>query len=114
MNELKRTTLMDRIKNTIKAFKGDPIGSIHYGLEIKRCDKCEYKVSDYRDNMLVIAGARAAYMDDMGDIDIPEGLVGEDEYSSYIIKIVDSYYNSEDVNFDEYIKEALISKFGKG
>lgn len=43
MNKLKRTTLGDRLKAAIRAFKGTPIGSLQFGLEVKRCDECEYK-----------------------------------------------------------------------
>ena len=114
MNKLKQTGFLNRIRNAIKAFKGQPIGSIQYGLVINRCDECEYKNGGYRDDLLVIAGARAAYMDSKGIINIPEGLVGEAEYSSYVKKIVDAYYYIEDTIFDEYIEEALMKKYGTG
>jgi hypothetical protein len=101
------------MRNAIRAFKGNPIGSIQYGLEIKRCEKCEYKDTGYRDNLLVIAGARAAYMDSQDVINLPEGLDGEDEFSYFVKGIVDYYHNElVDINFDEYIEEALMKKYG--
>ena len=113
MNKLQRTTFLDRIKNAINAFRDRPIGSVQYGIDIKRCDECEYKDTGYRDNLLVIAGARAAYMDSKDVIDIPEGVNGEDDYSYYVKELVDHYFNKDDVNFDEYIENALIKKYGK-
>lgn len=43
MNEVKPTTLMDRIQSAIRAFKGKPIGSLQFGVEVKRCSECGYK-----------------------------------------------------------------------
>lgn len=46
---------MDRIKNVINAFRAKPIGSISYGIELKRCSECDcqtyYQVLEmvYRD-----------------------------------------------------------------
>ena len=72
MNNIKRTTFMDRMRNAVKAFKGQQIGSLYFGVDVKRCDQCEYKKDEsLRENLLVTAGSRAAYMDDQGIIDIP-------------------------------------------
>ena len=38
----KKTSLIDRIKNSIRAFRCKPIRSIHYGVNITRCDECEH------------------------------------------------------------------------
>lgn len=43
MNEVKRTTLSDRIRNVIRAFKGQQIGSLQFGVEVKRCSECEFR-----------------------------------------------------------------------
>ena len=43
MNPVKRTALKDRLKNDVNALKAKPIGYIHYGLEIKRCDECDQR-----------------------------------------------------------------------
>lgn len=43
MNKAKKTTLLDRFRDAIRAFNRKPIGSITYGLEIKECSKCEYR-----------------------------------------------------------------------
>lgn len=115
MNKLKVLTLKDRIRNAIKAFKGKEIGSIQFGVDVKRCDECEHKNSLIRDNQLVTAGARAAYLHSSGEIDIPGGLEGEDELAYFVTKIVDYYYNElVDVNFDAYIETELIREYGKG
>lgn len=108
---------MDRIRNAIRAFRGKPIRSLNLGVDIKRCDECEYK-SDYsiREHLLVVMGARAAYMDYECRIDIPGGLEGEGELADFVKKTVESYIrkatDGEDVNFDEYIETALIKQYG--
>ena len=43
MNKPKFTTLSDRIKAAIRAFKGRPIDYITFGVDIKKCNECEYK-----------------------------------------------------------------------
>lgn len=43
MNEVKPTTLGDRIRAAIRAFKGQPIGQLTFGVDIKKCSECEYK-----------------------------------------------------------------------
>lgn len=37
----KVVTLSDRLRNAWRAFKGDKIGSLHFGIEVKRCDQCD-------------------------------------------------------------------------
>lgn len=41
MNEVHKTTIKDRLANAIAAFKGQPLKSITYGVELKRCSKCD-------------------------------------------------------------------------
>lgn len=41
MNEVKRLGVRGRIRAAWRAFIGKPAGHLNYGLEIKRCDKCE-------------------------------------------------------------------------
>ena len=41
MNEVHKTTLKDRLANAFAAFKGQPLKSMTYGVELKRCDKCD-------------------------------------------------------------------------
>ena len=43
MKNIKIITLKDRIKRAVKAFKGEKIGELHFGIEVKRCDECEYR-----------------------------------------------------------------------
>lgn len=37
----KAVTLYDRLRDAWQAFKGVKIGSLQYGLELKRCDQCD-------------------------------------------------------------------------
>lgn len=116
MNNMKRTTLMDRIKNAIRAFQGKPIQSISLGVDVKRCDECEYKGgAGMREHLMVIMGARAAYMDCEGIIDIPEGLEAEGNLVWFVRKTVERYIreatDGKDNNFDEYIETALIEEY---
>lgn len=91
------------------------IGDLTVGVSFKRCDECEYKNTWIRDNELVTAGARAAYLDDAGVIDIPGWLEGEDELAFFIKNLVNRYYYDHvGENFDEYIETELIKKYGKG
>lgn len=65
-----------------------------------------------RDNLLVTAGTRAAYMDAFNIIDLPSGSDGEDEIASEIINAVDKYLEQDvDESFDIYIEEFLMGRF---
>ena len=65
-----------------------------------------------RDNLLVTAGARAAYMYCGGNIHLQGGLVGEDILADRITKMVDKYIErGKDENFDFYIERALLDEF---
>ena len=113
MNEIKKLTLRDRIKDAINAFRGRKIGSLHFGVDLKRCDECEYKNNDIREELLVIAGARAAYMECSNSIKLPEGIEGERWLSSFITNMVDLYLcNKDNTNFDEYIESVLLKRYG--
>lgn len=117
MNNPKRLTLIDRIRNSVKAFKGQPVGSLYFGVDVKRCDQCEYKNDrSIRDELLVTAGARAAYMEDQGIIELPDGVHGEHEVGVCVSRMLDIYLNrvyvGADVNFDEYIENALMDEYG--
>lgn len=41
MQEIHKTTLLDRCRRAYEAFRGKPISSLHMGIDIKRCDQCE-------------------------------------------------------------------------
>lgn len=41
MEKLKKRTLIDRIRDAIKAFRGKSIGSIQFGIDVKRCSDCD-------------------------------------------------------------------------
>lgn len=115
MNEVKRTTFVDRLRNAVKAFKGQPIGSLYFGVDLKRCDECQYKKErPLRDDLLVTAGARAAYMENLGCIELPSGVDGEAKLANFVSHIVDHFLNQDDrdVNYDEYIETALMKEYG--
>lgn len=38
---IKPTTFKDRICAAVKAFKGKPAKALHFGIEVKCCDKCD-------------------------------------------------------------------------
>lgn len=43
MKEPHVTTFMDRVRRAIRAFKGKPLGSLTFGVEVKQCKDCEFK-----------------------------------------------------------------------
>ena len=40
MKESHVTTFMDRVRRAIRAFKGKPLGSLTFGIDIKQCKDC--------------------------------------------------------------------------
>ena len=112
-NPIKKTTLVDRVKRSVEAFKGNPVDNLYFGVDIKRCYQCEYKnAPEIRDNLLVTAGARAAYMNCSDKIDIPEGIEEEFKLAEFLTKIVDYYLRDDCGNFDLYLETKLIEKYG--
>lgn len=112
-NTIKKTTLADRLKRSVKAFKGDPIESLYFGVDLRRCDQCEYKnIPEIRDDLLVTAGARAVHMDYRGEIAIREGLEEENKLAEFLTKVVDYYLSHDCGNFDLYLETKLIEKYG--
>lgn len=70
---------------------------------------------ELRDDLLVTMGARAAYMHDRGDIELPSGVVGERELSEFVATVVDMYVSTSknfNVSYDEYIEHHLKRKYG--
>lgn len=113
MNKLKRSTFKTRIKDAIRAFKGEEFSGLYFGMLFKHCKECDYYPQPWRDNLLVTAGARAAYMHDKGLIDIPGYLAGEDELGDYISSQVDWYLKClDDAPFDEFIENSLLWHYG--
>ena len=112
-NTIKKITLADRLKRSVKAFKGNPVGNLYFGVDIRRCDQCEYKnIPNNRDNLLVTAGIRAVHMDYSGEIDIPEGLEEEYKLVEFLTKVVDEYIRLDWGNFDLYLEAKLIERYG--
>lgn len=68
--------------------------------------------NEKRDNLLVTMAMRMAYMDCAGRIFLMCGLEAEDEAVKFIAETVDKYLkDSEDVNFDLYIEEAILANY---
>lgn len=113
MDAIRKKTFTDRVRDAIRAFKGTPVGSLEFGIEVKRCSECHYRSNFLRDNLLVITGARAAYMHDANIIELPNGLEGEQELTEFIARIVDHYLeDADEFNFDEYIETRLEKQYG--
>lgn len=115
MNEIKPRTLRSRLRDAIEAFKGKEVCRFHFGMHIIQCDRCEhFRPRSWRDDLLVTAGARAAYMHDKNVIEIPSYIAGESMLSTYISTEVDWYLNSipDDIPFDEFIEKRLLAKYG--
>ena len=88
------------------------IGELTVGIDFKRCSECEYKRGfSIRDELLITAGARAAYMACEGIINIESGLEGELHLANFVTRMIDNYMRLEDTNFDLYIEERLLKEF---
>ena len=110
---IKKTALTDRVKRAVEAFKGNSIGNLYFGVDIKRCDQCKYKnIPENRDNLLITAGTRAAYMNYSGKIDIPDGIEEEFKLAEFLTKVIDYYLSLDCGNFDLYLESKLIEKYG--
>lgn len=69
-----------------------------------------------RDNLLVTFGARAAVMDALGYIELPDGSTGEDELAEFAVSVCDAWIDRDDddcLSFDEFIETLLESRFKK-
>ena len=38
---MKKRTLLDRVRDAIRAFRGKQIGSVTFGIDVKRCSECD-------------------------------------------------------------------------
>ena len=43
MNKVKKRTLIDKCKDAYRAFRGKQIGSLTFGIDVKKCSECEYR-----------------------------------------------------------------------
>ena len=110
---IKKTTLAERFKRAVEAFKGSPVGNLYFGIDVKRCDQCEHKnVPEIRDNLLITAGTRAAYMNCSDKIDIPEGIEEEFKLAEFLTEVIDGYLRFDRGNFDLYLETKLTEKYG--
>ena len=71
---------------------------------------------ELRDNLLVTMGARAAYMHDRGDIELPSGVEGEKTIAEFVARAVSTYITYGNiglsVNFDEFSEGILKKQYG--
>ena len=105
--------LFEDLKKAEAPKRNSPVANLYLGIDIKRCDQCKYKnVPEIRDNLLVTAGARAAYMNYSDKIDIQEGVEEEFKLAEFLTKVVDEYIRLDGVNFDLYLETKLIEKYG--
>ena len=69
-------------------------------------------MTNIRDNLLITAGSRAAYMDAFHVIDLPYGVDGEDEIADFVTKLVDEYLAKNiDEPFDIFIEKTLMKRY---
>ena len=68
----------------------------------------------FRDDLLVIMGARAAYMECAGVIHLPAGIDGEAELAKFVINKVDEYIEHllYEEPFDLFIETELKREYG--
>jgi hypothetical protein len=92
-----------------------PAGGGSFSFKLSELYKAEPPKSySIRDNLLITAGARAAYMDMRGNIDLPGGLEGEDRLAEFVVDAVRTYSKiTDDIPFDEFIERELVCEFGK-
>ena len=43
MNEIKKRTLIDKFRDAYRAFCGKQLGSLTFGVDVKKCHECEYR-----------------------------------------------------------------------
>ena len=105
--------MLEDLKKAETPKRNGLVGDLYFGIDVKRCDQCKYKnVPEIRDNLLVTAGARAAYMNYSDKIDIQEGIEEEFKLAEFLTKVVDEYIRLDGVNFDLYLETKLIEKYG--
>lgn len=82
--------------------------------EIHTIEMEEWDVdSVLRDDLLVTAGSRVAYMDVSNTIVLPEGTDGEREISLVVSKAVDNYIdNNVDESYDIFIEDVINKEYG--
>ena len=42
MNKIKKRTLFDKCRDAYRAFCGKQIGSLTFGIDVKKCSECDY------------------------------------------------------------------------
>ena len=79
------------------------------------------KLRDYpnhiRDYDHVVIGMRIAYLDDRGFLEIPTGIDGEEEITTFASRLSRLFNQlteqGEDLNWDDFIEEKIIERYGR-
>ena len=43
MTKIKKRTLFDKCRDAYRAFRGKQIGSLTFGVDVKKCSECDYR-----------------------------------------------------------------------
>ena len=43
MNEIKKRALFDKCRDAYRAFRGKQLGSLTFGIDVKKCSECDYR-----------------------------------------------------------------------
>lgn len=43
MNKVKKRTLIDKFRDAYRAFRGKQLGSMSFGVDVKKCWECDYR-----------------------------------------------------------------------
>ena len=61
MTEIKKRTLFDKCRDAYRAFRGKQIGSLTFGIDIKKCSECDYKSMSQSDVLYVFDQKACSY-----------------------------------------------------
>lgn len=53
MTEIKKRTLFDKCRDAYRAFRGKQLGSLTFGIDVKKCSECDYKSVSQSDVLYV-------------------------------------------------------------
>ena len=43
MNKIKKRTLIDKFRDAYRAYRGKQLGSLTFGVDVKKCSECDYR-----------------------------------------------------------------------
>lgn len=66
---------------------------------------------------ILTIGMRIAYLDDRGFLNLDPSIVSEEDMTEFAYKLSDGWaayaWENEDANWDDYIEESIIKKYGR-